>query len=77
MKGYRKKDAEDNAWNKWTKDLEFIENGNVGQQIIQVLKRIERFVLFPRKNNQELWVKSEAYSGPSRTSPMGRFCGNS
>ena len=30
MKGYRKKDAEGNAWNKWTKDLEFIENGNVG-----------------------------------------------
>ena len=30
MKGYRKKDAEGNACNKWTKDLEFIENGNVG-----------------------------------------------
>ena len=62
------------------KDLEFIENGKgllilffilfLAQQIIRAPRRIGRFVLSSRKNNQEGWMESEAQLEPSRTSTM-------
>ena len=45
--------------------------------MIRVLRRIGRFVLFSRKNDQEGWMKSEAYLEPSQTSAMELFCENS
>ena len=76
MKGYRRKDAVGNGWNAGAKDLEFTENGkskfilffmfSLRKRIIWAQRRIGRFVLFSRKNNQEGWGESEAYLEPIR-----------
>ena len=76
IKGYRRKDAVGNGWNAGAKDLEFTENGkskfilffmfSLWKRIIWAQRRIGRFVLFSRKNNQEGWGESEAYLEPIR-----------
>ena len=76
MKGYRRKYAVGNGWNAGAKDLEFTENGkskfilflmfSLRKRIIWAQRRIGRFVLFSRKNNQEGWGESEAYLEPIR-----------
>ena len=40
------------------------------QWTILVLRKIGRFVLFSRKNNQERWMESKAYLESRKTSTM-------